>query len=330
MLEKWKENVLAEVRKQMQSTVISYPERDPKGHIWGDKSWRGNCSGKVPLGFIDKLGAKSVAELFAGSGTLSDVCKDFGIPYTGIDLNPNPVRGNIITMDVLDFNTELPDAFSQADMIFSHPPYPGINHIKYAGGMYKADDMLKNRDIQHADFEKGMKMINTSTMRAYSAMKPGAYMVILVGEIRNKILGYKSMFQHLTLPGEIYQTYIKMQHNTWSDKQGYSQSKNARAMTAHEMIAVIKKPGGYDIVFLCPAYHKADIRDSKQTATWKDVLNAVMHKLGGAANLSAIYAEIEGHEKCKTNPNWKAKVRQTLQMGNYVTNGIGYWRIAAA
>lgn len=322
--------VLEEVRQQMQGTVLSYPERDPRGFTWGSPKYNGNSSGKVPLGFIDKLGAKSVCELFAGSGTLSDVCRDYGIDYCGIDLNPNPVRNNIYTMDITNMEEELPDGFFDADMCFSHPPYPGLNHVKYADSAWK-DTVggLSLRDIQNKSFEEGMKLVNLSTMRAYTALPSGSYMVILVGEIRTNGR-YYSMMQNLCLPGEHFQTYIKLQHNTWSGRQSYSGNKNPRAMTGHEMIAVIKKPSGYEIAYVIPKKYAMDIRDSVSTASWKDCLNAVMEKLGGRAKLSQIYAEFEGHKKCENNIHWKEKIRQTLQLDNrYVSDGNGNWKFAA-
>lgn len=162
-------------------------------------------------------------------------------------------------------------------------------------------------------------------MRAYAAMQPGAFMAILVGEIRANGR-YYSMFQNLALPGEFYQTYIKLQHNTWSDRKG-AYNSSQRSLTGHEMIAVIKKPSGYEIAYVIPKEYVMDIRDSK-TATWKDVVISVMRKLGGQATLEAIYTEIEGRKKCTTNPHWKAKVRQTLQMC-CTSIKRGEWAIAA-
>jgi len=319
-------NVLDEVRAQMQSTILSYPVRDPKGLKWGEPGYNGNCSGKVPLGFIDKLGAKSVCELFAGSGTLSDVCRDYGIPYCGIDLNPTPVRDNIVSMDITDLTQELPDGFYEADMCFSHPPYPGLNHVQYAGKCWKdITGRLTARDIQNKSFAEGMKLVNLSTMRAYSALPSGSYMVILVGEIRSNGRFY-SMMQNLCLPGEHFQTYVKLQHNTWSGRKSYSGGRSPRAMTGHEMIAVIKKPSGYEIAYVIPREYVLDIRDS-QTATWKDVVHAVMNKLG-TANLSRIYEEIEGYKKCRNNPHWRDKVRQTLKRGGFKHVSEGVWAAA--
>lgn len=320
------QRVLNEVRQQMQYTVLSYPERDPHGFQWGDPGYNGNCTGKIPLGFIDKFGAKSVFEMYAGSGTLSDVCRDYGIKYCGVDLNPNPVRPNIVAMDLCDLSQDFPVNISDADLIFQHPVYPGINRIKYAGAAWKdSTGNLKERDIQNLPFREGMTKINLATMRAYSAMQPGAFMVILVGEIRADGR-YYSMYQNLALPGEFYQSYIKLQHNTWSGRQG-GYNKNLRALTGHEMIAVIRKPSGYEIAYVVPKEYIMDIRDSK-TATWRDVVLAVLRKLGNTASLENIYSEIEGHKKCSTNPHWQAKVRQTLQM--YCTSvERGVWKMAA-
>lgn len=326
------ERVLKEVRGQMASTILSYEERDPRGFKWGASSYNGNCSGKVPLGFIDKLGAKSVCELFAGSGTLSDVCNDFNIPYAGIDLNPNPVRGNIYSMDIADMSQELPNEFYEADLCYSHPPYPGLNHVKYAGKAWK-DTVggLEKKDIQNMPFDEGMKLVNLSTMRAYTALPAGSYLVVLVGEIRSNGR-YYSMMQNLVLPGEHFQTYVKLQHNTWSDRQTYSGNCNPRAMTGHEMIAVIKKPSGYEIAYVVPTKYAMDIRDSVGTATWKDVVMSVMKNLKHAS-LENIYKEIDGHKKAKSNEHWKAKVRQTLQIlrdGGFLMNPTtGVWSLTA-
>jgi len=158
------QRILKEVQQQMQYTVLSYPERDPHGFKWGNPGYNGNCTGKIPLGFIDKLGAKSVFEMYAGSGTLSDVCRDYGIKYCGVDLNPNPVRDDIFFMDVCDLDQEFPLAIHDADFVFQHPVYPGIKRIKYANNAWK-DTIggLESKDIQNLPFYEGMKKINVGT-----------------------------------------------------------------------------------------------------------------------------------------------------------------------
>lgn len=113
------------------NTVLNFPDRGP----WGNNRYRGNCSGWVIAYLIWRYGVKSLAELFAGGGTGSDVCRDMDIPYIGADLNPNPVRNNILTTDAV--SDEVPDEFRDKDMLFMHPPYGAEIGIPYAGSMYK-------------------------------------------------------------------------------------------------------------------------------------------------------------------------------------------------
>ena len=315
-----KEKILETVSK-LDSTVLSFPDRGP----WGDSRYRGNCSGWIPAYFIWKYAAKSVSEIFAGSGTTSDVCKDLAIPYIGIDLNPNPLRSNIMSMNILDDSIELPKEFYDADMCFLHPPYPSINNIHYSNGMWKDTKGVGIADIQEMSYEEGMKAVNHAIMRGFNSLHPGAYEVILVGEIRSKGQ-YRSMMADLIRPTALHQTFIKLQHNCVSDRSGNTYARSDRALTGHEMIAVFKKPSGYEIAFIVPKEYKMDIRDSIQ-ATWSDVVAAVMQRLG-KASLDAIYAEIEGHKRTLSNPNWKAKVRQTLQRFGYVNTERGVWAVA--
>ena len=94
------------------NTVLNFPDRGP----WGNNKYRGNCSGWIIAYLIWRYGVKSLAELFAGGGTGSDVCRDMDIPYIGADLNPNPVRNNILTTDAV--SDEVPDEFRDKDMLF--------------------------------------------------------------------------------------------------------------------------------------------------------------------------------------------------------------------
>lgn len=303
-----KEEILKELALH-QDTVLSFPNRGP----WGDSHYRGNCSGWIPAYFINKYDVKKMAEVFAGSGTSYDVCKDMGVDYVGIDLNPNPPRNGIITMDILDDSIELPDGFYDADMVFLHPPYPSINEVRYAGNMWKdTDGTGKLRDIQEMSFEEGMKGVNHALLRAYNALPAGSYEVCLVGEIRSKGQ-YRSMMQHLVIPGELHQTFIKLQHNTVSGRKSYSNYGVDRALTGHEMIAVIKKPSGYKLTYIMPRKVSMDIRDSNM-ATWKDVVMSIIRDIENTFDLPFVYKQLDGHKKASANPNWQAKVRQTLQM----------------
>lgn len=307
-----REQIEHEIRKQEQNgTILSFPDRDPKYGTWGSASYRGNWSGFIPAYFICRLKAETgIAEIFAGSGTTSDVARDMEIPYVGIDLNPNPVRDNIVCMNILDDSRELPEGFHSADIQFLHPPYPGINGIRYAGSMYRCDKATMESDIQNMPYEKGMKAVNHAVMRGYSAMKPGAWQVIMVGEIRSHGR-YYSMFRDLVIPGTLHQTFVKQQHNTMSGRKSYGMKERDFAWTAFEVIAVIRKPSGYEIAFTLPRTFRTDIRDSR-TATWKDVVVSAAHGLGSWFSLDQMYRELEGHDKAKNNNNVHAKIRQTL------------------
>ena len=314
-----KEEILREVSKN-NSTLLSFPDRGP----WGDNKWRGNCSGWIQAFLIWKYHVSKMAELFAGSGTGSDVARDMGIDYIGADLNPNPVRNNILSLDAI--KDDVPEEFLGADMLFMHPPYGAEIGIPYAGSMFKDPTKeLSKADLGQMEWDKFMKTLNSVIMKYYASMETGARMSILMGDVRRKGVCH-SMLKDIVQPGQLDQIIIKAQHNCVSDGRKYS---NANFIPiVHEYIMVIKKLAPYIIDFSLPTKHEMDIRDSK-AATWRDVVLAVMEKLG-EADLDAIYSEIEGHEKAKKNPNWKAKVRQTLQTSERCKNKArGVWAVAA-
>lgn len=309
------------------STVLSFPNRGP----WGSNTYNGSWSGYVPAFFMWKLGATRVSEIFAGSGTTSDVAMDMGIEYVGIDINPNPVRDNIVSMNILDDDIELPQGFYNADICFLHPPYPSINDVRYAGKMYQASEEIFQQDIQNMSWEEGMKAVNHAVLRGYNSLPKGSFEVVMVGEIRSKGQ-YRSMLHELVIPGELFQSYVKMQHNTASGFRGRNYRKSQRALTAHEMIAVIKKASGFELAYVMPKEYRMDIRDS-QMATWLDVVSAAVGESKKTFSNEEIYHLIEGHGKCRNNSNYKAKVRQKLQelehLGIIHDAGRGYWQKVA-
>lgn len=290
----------------IQSSIISFPDRGP----WGDNSYRGNCSGYVHKGLIEQYNVKSLGEVFAGSGTGSDVCKDMGIPYCGLDLNPNKVREDIIP-GYNALTDEIPDEFYGREMVFMHPPYGAEIGIPYAGSQWTAPNIeeLKRQDLGQMNWPSFIKALNYVVMKFYTSLDPGARMSILMGDVKRKGRLY-SMLCDIVKPGELEQIIIKAQHNCWSDNNSYSK-KNFVPIT-HEYILVLKKAAGLLINFSYPTHKEQDIRDMK-CVSWRNVVSEVMRNLGGKASLSDIYSEIEGHKKCEGNNNWQAKVRQTLQ-----------------
>ncbi|WP_306017579.1 DNA N-6-adenine-methyltransferase [Oceanicaulis sp. MMSF_3324] len=60
--------------------------------------------------------------------------------------------------------------------------------------------------------------------------------------------------------------------------------------------------------------------------TWRALLAEVTTRQGGTISLSLAYRLIAKHPKAERNPNWKAKVRQTLQRGGYVRTAPGEYQ----
>lgn len=299
-----KKEEIINIVAQNDTTLLSFPERGP----WGDRAYRGNCSGFIQAFLAWKYQVKKMAELFAGSGTGYDVCKDLGIDYIGADLNPNPVRPGILNINAL--LDEVPEEFLGADLTFMHPPYGKEINIPYAGSMYKdPTGNLSKSDLGQMPWPQFINALNTIIMKYYAAMESGTRMAILMGDVRRQGKCY-SMLKDIVQPGQLDQIIIKAQHNCVSDGRAYAH-KNFVPIV-HEYIMVIKKLLPYMIDFSLPQKFEKDIRDSK-SATWRDVVMAVMKKFDKSATLEQIYAEIDGHEKCKANANWQAKVRQILQ-----------------
>lgn len=303
------------------STVLSFPNRGP----WGDSGYRGNCSGWIHAFLIWKYRVKQMLEVFAGSGTGYDVCKDMGIRYTGVDLNPTPVRPDILSLDALLDN--VPDQIYGTDMVFMHPPYPEIG-ITYAGNMYPdPEGVLSTHDIGQMSWEKGMDNLNKVVIRYFEAMDKGARMSILMGDVRRKGK-CRSMLNDIVKPGELEQVIIKMQHNCVSNGRRYT-SKNFVPLV-HEYLLVVKKPSPVILDFKLPRAYRMDIRDCKN-ATWFDVVKGVLQSFGHKVRLDEVYAAIEGHKKCLTNANWKAKVRQVLNQHRdvFCSSERGVWGLVA-
>ena len=160
-------------------------------------------------------------------------------------------------------------------------------------------------------------------MKYYAAMDTGAYMGVLMGDVRRG--GFHSMLTDIVKPGELRQIIIKQQHNFKS--AGKSYFSRDFVPIEHEYIMVLKKPELVTIVFQWPKNYKMDIRDSK-CATWTDVVYAVVKANGGKMTLNSLYEKIDGHKKCQNNRNWQAKVRQTLQLSKrFERVERGVWQI---
>lgn len=308
------------------SSIVSYGEngRDKR---YGSSSYRGNTDGGIVKDFLDfceikfKREVKTCSDYMSGSFTTRDVCQERGIQGVWTDLS----QGFNMLLD----SCPIPD---NPETIFWHPPYSSLIQIPYAGKEWDDKEFMrkygydpKPYDLGRMDWDKFVKAMNYCCLKMYSALANNGHFAILMGDIRRQG-EYRSMLLDIAKPGTVESIVIKRQNNTMSGYKSYGK-KLSFIPIEQEYLLILKKTSPYMLNYSYVAHAELDIRDSKN-ATWKDVVYAVITMLGGEASLSAIYKEIEGHEKCKSNQHWQAKVRQCLQMGNYVSNGKGYWKVA--
>lgn len=297
----------------MKSTIVRYPEREyidanGKKIQLGDKNWRGNTSGRLIidlLEFTSTILRKPVqdllfAEQFAGSMTGRDVAKLVGCEYVGLDLH----NGHDITKESII--TQLP---RPAELMFMHPPYASM--IPYSGAQWgdKAlDTDLSNSNLSIDDF---IEMMQLSMMNAREATATGGHYAVLIGDMKQKgnFYSLQSDIIQRSKKDELVNVIIKEQFNTVSGRSSYS--SNRFIPIAHEYCLLYRKKAAsmYQVSYEMAANFKKMV-----DATWRTLIRMVMMTLG-EASLDVIYAEVEkiaGH-KIANNPNWKPKVRQTLQ-----------------
>lgn len=71
----------------------------------------------------------------------------------------------------------------------------------------------------------------------------------------------------------------------------------------------------------------------RMRGTWRAHVRAAMVSVGGRATLADLYRKVAENapERLSTNANWKAKIRQVLQLdGSYEPASCGLWTLKAA
>lgn len=63
--------------------------------------------------------------------------------------------------------------------------------------------------------------------------------------------------------------------------------------------------------------------------TWSEAVRDWLLNQRGPVTLADIYRAFADHPKTRTNPNWRAKIRQVLQLGPYTRIDRGVWQAAA-
>lgn len=301
-------------REKYMYTVLDYEERG----VGGKNSWRGNCSPKLVEELLGFYKYDHISDYMVGSGTTSDVAEKLNIDYNCYDLHSG---FNLLEDEIKERNP----------FIFWHPPYYDI--IKYAGNMYSVDSVKQKYgydpvkyDLSYAkDWNNFVKKMNYCMMKQFTSLEKGGRMAVLVGDIKKKgkLL---SMILEIVKPGTVENILIKTQHNCKSDSKNYSNNNFIRIN--HEYVLIVRKDQTlvYDIQLA--RNFEMDIRDMRD-ATWKDVVASCMEEIGGTATLEQLYDKIEGHRKTEGNRHYKEKIRQTLQINNFIFKrvGKGVWKL---
>lgn len=295
-------------------SIVSYPDRG----IGGNNAYRGNCSPRLIEDIINQFHFSSISDYMVGGGTTRDVAVNKGIENHCYDLHSG---FNLMTDEIKERN----------EGIFWHPPY--WNMITYSDNMYSSMEVQKKYgynpnewDLSRcASWEDFVKKMNYCCLKQYSTLSKGGRMCILMGDLKRRGKLY-SMLLDIVKPSMVENIIIKAQHNCMSNDKSYMNENFIRI--SHEYILIIKKdnPLIYNITY-CSTIQN-DIRDIKQ-ATWRDVVASVLEDINHPIALKDIYKSIEGHKKSQQNSNWKAKVRQTLQIHPdiFYHNKYGVWSL---
>lgn len=297
-------------------SIVSYPDRGEGGR----NSYRGNCAPKLIFDLHDQFQFQEISDYMCGSGTTEDAARQIGIPSHCYDLN----RGfDLISMDIKERNS----------FIFWHPPYADM--IQYAGSQYSAEEVIAKYGIdpmksdlsQIKDWDEFVRAMNYCMMKQYASLEKGGRIAVLMGDMKRRGKLY-SMLVDIAKPGTLENIIIKAQHNCWSDRQNY---KGKFIPIVHEYLMICRKDGELYIPVITTSHRSTDIRDI-HSATWKDVVLETMRSIGSCCSLDDIYASLANHKRAKTNSNWQAKVRQTLQrypnLFQHVQRGV--WSLCAA
>lgn len=298
------------------NSIISYPDRGP----WGDSKWRGNCSGHVLKDLFLQLKPKTFVDCMVGSGTSVEVASEMGILAKGLDLHQGFNAVNDSILNAVGY---------QSDLVFSHPPYGSMLH--YANEVWKGATPAQlaadlSRCASDTEFHEKMQAV---LLNQRDATLPGQHYATLIGDYRQngRYVSYQAEMIARMPTSELAAVIVKAQHNCVSDSRTYANMRYPRIM--HEYLIIWRKASMPLIVLLGKVARE---QAERVRATWKAVINLVLQRLGGKANLKAIYDEVAraAPEKIAQNPSWQAKVRQVLNSttDRFASSERGVWQFA--
>jgi len=273
----------------LKNSIVSYPKRGP----YGKAGYRGNTTGYLIQDFLTFVHPdKNIlfCDPCEGGGTSGDVAKAMGIRYLGLDLKTG--------FDILEQDLGA-RAGEPIGSVFFHPPYWGM--VKYSDH----EEDLSNA----ANLKEFLEKVQLAAMNIYDALAPQGHYGVLIGNWRRREYYYAlaSLLETL-MPGRLREEIIKIQHGTTSARKRYPTQNFIPIM--HEKLLIYQKDR---VVFaLDYAINLERYRRDVVEGTWRNVIRRALMRRNGMATLDEVYALIEGTEKARGNPNWKAKIRQIL------------------
>ncbi|MCK6581203.1 MAG: hypothetical protein L6Q98_24190 [Anaerolineae bacterium] len=295
------------------TNLFAYPERGP----WGNPRYPGNFSGKFVLDLVDLYKSRSVADPFRGGGTTEGVCKEFGIPYWSGDLRD----GFNILEDALPPCSD----GSSPDLVMFHLPY--FDMIQYSGRVW--GEKPHPADLSAAaSLDEFVRMANEAQYNAYSHVKQGGHVAILIGSIRRQGVLYP-LHRMINLYGELQLDGVKVQFNTTGARTPHPARNIALLVT--EWVMVMEKPKSWIVpVRVAQPVREFDQRQSARQ-TWRSIVLSALEACGGSASLSRLYEIISSHRRAQQaaadNVDWQAIVRRELQEGGFQSIDRGVWRV---
>lgn len=281
------------------NSILSYPDRGK----YGNRNYRGNCSGHVIADLLNYYKPKKVVEVFSGGGTGKDVCDSLGITNSvHLDLNNG-------------WNALTDDMPTGSDFVFSHPPYWDIINYQSFNGNHP-DDLSLN--ISYDEFITKLNQVNA---KIYQSLQNGGRHAFLVGDVRKRGQYYQ-ITKDMTFLGEIEDYFVKVQHNAHSDRKTY---KGSFIPIKHEHLYVFRKTSIWNVPLKVTKTFTYSLKEVEQM-TWRDLIQAALDQLGGQSDLNQLYEVIKPTKKARQNKHFREKIRQTLQVhDNFSSVQRGVW-----
>lgn len=302
----------------MITSILSFPDRGR----WGDNRWRGNCSGWVYHHlFTQVYRPRLFVDPCVGGGTSIQVAGELKIPAVGLDLHSG---FNLLKDSLLERVGE------PADMVVSHFPYHDM--VVYSGEVWgkqpHPDDLSRCTSVEEFIEKSHLALVNQR-----DATLPGGLYGTIIGDLRRKgaYYSFQSEFIARMPANELKAVLIKAQHNVQSDQKNYGRVGMPKIM--HEYVILWEKPAHVQVSLLSTLAQMANQAHNRLQSTWRVVVREALIALGGEADLSDLYATVQGNAATKVSQNesWKAKVRQVLTTNPTVFTQIrnGRWKVAA-